>query len=77
MFSPCVDPNDGEAGNVLKCEETFACARKVVGICNKDFLSEITIVSDFVATEELGSDMHLKVYVSFSCEGLEILSRKR
>jgi hypothetical protein len=45
MFSPCVDPNDGEAGNVLECEETFACARKVVGICNKEILSEVTVVS--------------------------------
>jgi hypothetical protein len=77
VFSTCVDSYYGEAWNVLECEETFACAREVVGICDKDFLSEITVVSDFVVTEELGLDMILKVYVSFSCEGLEILSRKR
>ncbi len=45
VFSTCVDPNNGEAGNVLECEETFACARKVVGICYKDSLSEVTVVS--------------------------------
>ena len=45
VFSTCVDPYYGEAWNVLGCEETFACARKIVGICNKDFLSEVTIVS--------------------------------
>jgi hypothetical protein len=45
VFSTCVDPYYGEAWNVLECEETFACAREVVGICNKDFLSEVTVVS--------------------------------
>ncbi len=45
VFSTSVDPNNGEAWNVLESEETLACARKVVGICSKDFLSEVTVVS--------------------------------
>jgi hypothetical protein len=45
MFSTSVDPNDGEAWNVLESKETLACARKVVGICSEYLLGEVTIVS--------------------------------